>query len=138
MILRHVKFNSDEWENVPVNIDYRSWSEYNWLGVRWFIKNTEKKEKRDTTVPFITIYNGSLYLRTPSRQDPVFDRVNVLSSKGHGFCVSDTGLFIEIMKKIGLVGRCESSEAVDDILKSYTIDEDSKSLILELRGEKDD
>lgn len=138
MVLQRVTYVPGEWDDIQVDTDYLSWDEYNWFGVRWFIKAGAKNDKTCTTMPLVSVHNNSLYLKTPSRQNPELNRVNVLSSKGHGFCVSDTRRFVEIMGKVDSETCSYSLESFGTFLETLDIDASSKNLIQELWSENND
>lgn len=137
MVLQGVNDVLEDLRNIQVDTEYLSWKEFNWFGIRWFVKTKTNADNGEgcEVLPLITLPNDSLYLKSPSRRDPKLKLINVLSSKGHGLCVSNTSYFINVMEQ---VVSFDYAESIDPVWKLFTIDEKSKRIIEDLRGECDD
>lgn len=133
MILQGVNYVPEDWDNIQVNTEYLSWEEFTWFGIRWFVKTDREKEYyvKTSALPLITLFDNSMYLKSPSRQNPRLKLANVLSSKGHGFCVLNPKYFVDIMEQVASFDRTQS---ICFIWESFPIDENSKKIIEELRG----
>lgn len=135
MILQGIHNISGDWDSVHVDTEYLSWKEFNWFGIRWFVRIEGTTEQYHKTMgsSLISLFDNSLYLKTPSRQNPRLKLANVLSSKGHGFLVKDPIYFIDVMEK---VSSYDQTEVIDAVWENFSIDEDSKRVIESLRGER--
>lgn len=135
LILQGVSNTPKDCDNIKVNTEYLSWQEFNWFGIRWFVKTDDQLEKHVETMtqPLIKLFDNSIYLKSPSRQNPNLKKANVLSSKGHGFYVLSPERFVHLMERIA----CTSQEdSLSTIWTQYPIDDESKKIIEELRGKK--
>lgn len=63
IILQGVTQNYSNCDNIKVDTEYLSWKEYNWFGIRWFIKDIKDKTIREiqNEQPLIKMINNSLF-----------------------------------------------------------------------------
>ena len=101
---------------------YSNWIEFDLLGTRWFL-NVSKQVPQSNDL--ISLLGKSRFLTSPSRRNKQFEKANLLSSKGHGFCVSDISTFQIVIEKLqDFQKNCSYHDAV---LK-LEIDDNSKEI----------
>lgn len=84
-------------------------------------------------MPVVSAPLGTLYLKSPSKRNPEFGRVNLLSSRGHGLLVSNSLLFF---KAISEIQSQTSKDAICKIIQDLDIDDESKHIFYKLMEER--
>lgn len=134
MVLQGVNYTTEAWKETTVDTSYLFWVEYEWFGIRWFVKCEQESQLdiNEQSVPLIQLFSKSVYLKSPSRQNPELRQANVTSSEGHGFVVNNTERFIIIMNDLN-AGDFESddfSEYHRNVMRKHNVDEKSRDIFL--------
>ena len=109
-----------------INEPYSNWIEFDWLNTRWFLNITKQLPRSNK---LLTVAGKSRFLTSPSRRNEQLEKVNLLSSKGHGLCVSDTELFQIVLKNIQ---DFQKSCSYHDAILKLNLDDESKKIFLKL------
>ncbi len=117
-------------QNISITKDYLSWKEFDWLNMRWFLDYSRNFSHNPH---FLSAPQGSRFLKSPSKRNPQFNEVNLLSSRGHGLCVSDPVKFMSLISKL----RCKDRKpySYHKTIASFDIDQSSKELLYDLSGD---
>lgn len=109
-----------------INEPYSNWIEFDWLNTRWFLNITKQLPRSNK---LLTVAGKSRFLTSPSRRNQQLEKVNLLSSKGHGLCVSDAELFQKVLKNIQ---DLQKSCSYHDAILKLNLDDESKEIFLQL------
>lgn len=102
--------------------EYSMWIEYNFLNTRWFLN---QNFPTNDDLPTVSAPLETLFLKSPSRRNPEFSRVNLLSSRGHGLLVSNSQLFFEAINEIqSQIGK----NSICKIIRNLNVDDESKRI----------
>lgn len=110
--------------------EYSMWREFNFFDYRWFFNQSFST---NDDLPVVSAPLGTLYLKSPSKRNPEFGRVNLLSSRGHGLLVSNSLLFF---KAISEIQSQTSKDAICKIIQDLDIDDESKHIFYKLMEER--
>ena len=116
-------------DNVNITKDYLFWKEFDWLNMRWFLDSSRDFSKN---LQLIAAPQGIRFLKSPSKRNPQFKEINLLSSHGHGLCVSNPVKFMQIVQKLQ---HGEPSLSYREIVSNSDIDQPSKQLLYSLEDD---
>lgn len=109
--------------------EWRDWREVDVGRVRIFVNETRAA---NTTSLLSPPAGGRTILESPSRRNPVFAEVNVLTSRGHGLLSADTSMLVEVLCRLNesLQLGISKGTAVAKLQLSPSVE----SLLLEVLG----
>lgn len=116
-------------DDVCITKDYLLWKDFDWQNMRWFL---DCSRDFSNNPHLITAPQGIRFLKNPSKRNPQFKEINLLSSHGHGLCISDPAKFMHIVHKLQYAGQGMSYR---EVVCNLDIDQSSKQILYSLEDD---